>query len=90
MAENNMPIQNEAANEQDYNELVAIRREKLKALQDAGKDPFANTVWPQSDFAAEIKENFVDLPEGEEPRRVCMAPHDVQARDGQGQLCRFA
>ena len=80
MAENNMPIQNEAANEQDYNELVAIRREKLKALQDAGKDPFANTVWPQSDFAAEIKENFVDLPEGEEPRRVCMAGRMMSKR----------
>ena len=80
MAENNMPIQNEAANEQDYNELVAIRREKLKALQDAGKDPFANTVWPQSDFAAEIKENFVDLPEREEPRRVCMAGRMMSKR----------
>ena len=80
MAENHMPIQNEAANEQDYNELVAIRREKLKALQDAGKDPFANTVWPQSDFAAEIKENFVDLPEGEEPRRVCMAGRMMSKR----------
>ena len=80
MAENHMPIQNEAANEQDYNELVAIRREKLKVLQDAGKDPFANTVWPQSDFAAEIKENFVDLPEGEEPRRVCMAGRMMSKR----------
>lgn len=80
MAENNVPIQNEAANEQDYNELVAIRREKLKALQDAGKDPFANTAWPQSDFAAEIKESFVDLPEGEEPRRVCMAGRMMSKR----------
>ncbi len=80
MAENQMPIQNEAQDQQDYNELVAIRREKLKALQDAGKDPFANTVWPQSDFAAEIKENFVDLPEDAEPRRVCMAGRMMSKR----------
>lgn len=80
MAENQMPIQNEAQDQQDYNELVAIRREKLKALQDAGKDPFANTVWPQSDFAAEIKESFVDLPEDAEPRRVCMAGRMMSKR----------
>ena len=80
MAENQMPIQNEAQDQQDYNELVAIRREKLKALQDAGKDPFANTVWPQSDFAAEIKESFVDLPEEAEPRRVCMAGRMMSKR----------
>ena len=81
MAENNrQPVQGEEMTEQDYSQLVAIRRDKLKALQEAGRDPFQRTSWPQADFAAEVKENFVDVPEGEEGRRVCMAGRMMSKR----------
>ena len=56
----------EEVSEQAYNELVAIRREKLRGLQEAGNDPFELTSYPQADFAAEVKESFVDVPEGEQ------------------------
>ena len=63
----------EEVSEQAYNELVAIRREKLRGLQEAGNDPFELTSYPQADFAAEVKESFVDVPEGEQGRSVSAA-----------------
>ena len=36
----------EEVSEQAYNELVAIRREKLRGLQEAGNDPFELTSYP--------------------------------------------
>ena len=69
--------------QKEYSELVAIRRQKLADLQQAGKDPFHNTKWPQADFAAPVKENFVDLPEDADPaqrRQVCMAGRMMSKR----------
>ncbi|MFV0352879.1 MAG: lysine--tRNA ligase [Oscillospiraceae bacterium] len=63
-----------------YNELVAIRREKLDELQKAGKDPFQVTKFPQDSFSAEIKQNFVEPAEGEEGRLVCMAGRMMSKR----------
>lgn len=34
------PQQDQELSEKAYNELVAVRRDKLKALQEAGNDPF--------------------------------------------------
>ena len=70
----------EEVSEQAYNELVAIRREKLRGLQEAGNDPFELTSYPQADFAAEVKESFVDVPEGEQGRSVCMAGRMMSKR----------
>ena len=36
------------AAEPSYSELVAVRREKLAALQQAGQDPFERTSWPRA------------------------------------------
>ncbi|HHW45812.1 MAG TPA: lysine--tRNA ligase [Clostridiales bacterium] len=47
--------------EQDLNELLQIRRDKLKALQEEGKDPFKITSYDVTAHAAEIKENFEKL-----------------------------
>ena len=69
--------------EQDYSQLVAIRRQKLAELQQAGKDPFQRTSWPQSDFAEEVKGSYVDLPEDADPaqrRQVCMAGRMMSKR----------
>ena len=37
-------------------------------------------LYPQADFAAEVKESFVDVPEGEQGRSVCMAGRMMSKR----------
>lgn len=49
--------------EQDINQLLKVRREKLLALQEAGKDPFQITKYDVTHHSLEIKENF-DVLEG--------------------------
>ena len=61
MAENNNV--NNAASQQELNELLQIRRDKLKALQDEGRDPFTITRFEVSHHAQDIKDNF-DAMEG--------------------------
>ncbi|MGD9560024.1 MAG: lysine--tRNA ligase [Oscillospiraceae bacterium] len=70
----------EAEAEKKYSEQVAVRREKLQQLQQAGKDPFMVNAWPQDSYADEVKANFVDPAEGEEPRKVCMAGRMMSKR----------
>ena len=55
MTENNQaaPVQ-----EQDLSEILRVRREKLAALQAEGLDPFAQTRFPVTHHAQEIKDNF--------------------------------
>ena len=48
-------------NEQELSELLRIRRDKLTALQDAGKDPFHITKWNRTHRAAEIVDHFVAM-----------------------------
>ena len=54
MAENQ---QNQKGNqpEQDLNQLLKVRREKLAALQEAGKDPFVITKYDQTHHSDEAK-----------------------------------
>ncbi len=59
MSENN--VKNAQAPEQDYNELVRIRREKLQDLKSNGKDPFEITKFDFTHTSAQIKENFSEL-----------------------------
>ena len=55
MTENtNAPIQEE----QSLSELLQIRRDKLKELQDAGMDPFQQTKYSVTAHSQEIKDNF--------------------------------
>ena len=51
--------------QQELSEILQIRRDKLKALQDAHMDPFEITVFDVSHHAQEIKDNF-DAMEGME------------------------
>ena len=55
MDQNNNNEQNE---ELDMNHLMEIRREKLKELQEAGKDPFEITKYNRTNTAGEIKSNY--------------------------------
>ena len=47
--------------ELDLGEQQRIRQEKLKALQEEGKDPFVITKYDQTHHSADIKENFDGL-----------------------------
>ena len=50
--------------QQDLREILQIRRDKLKALQDAGMNPFEITRYDVTHHAQEIKDNF-DALEGQ-------------------------
>ena len=47
--------------EQDINQLLKVRREKLANLQEAGKDPFQITKYDVTHHSTEIKENYSEL-----------------------------
>ena len=47
-----------APREQDVSEILKVRRDKLKALQDAGRDPFTVTKFDVTHHTQEIKDNF--------------------------------
>ena len=44
--------------EQDLKQILKVRRDKLKALQDMGMDPFTITKYDVTHHAQEIKDNF--------------------------------
>ncbi len=85
----------EAAPEQDINELKKIRLEKLAALQEKGCDPFEITKAEQTIHSAQINERFEEL----ENQNVCICGRiktwrdmgkanfiDVYDRDGRMQV----
>ena len=47
--------------EQDLNGILQIRRDKLKNLQQAGKDPFVITKYDVTHHSLEVKENYDEL-----------------------------
>jgi len=55
----------EQENEQDLSEQRIIRREKLKVLQEAGRNPFLIEEWDQNAYSQEIKDDF-DRMEGKD------------------------
>ena len=85
-----------AAPQQDLNEVLRVRREKLQALLDEGKNPFAITKFDQKNHTREICENY-DAFEGKVvtvagrlmSKRVMgkMSFADLRDRDGKIQLC---
>ena len=64
MAEENIQTN---APEQDLSEILKVRREKLAALRDEGRDPFKETRFDVTHHAQDIKDNF-DALEGSEVR----------------------
>ena len=53
--------QNGNAQEQDIHQLLKVRREKLAALQEAGKDPFQITKYDVTHHSTDIKDHFEEL-----------------------------
>ncbi len=49
------------APEQDLNQILKNRREKLKNLQEAGKDPFQITKYDVTHHSTEVKDNYETL-----------------------------
>ncbi len=56
----NDSVNNEVTQE-DLNNLLKIRREKLKELQDAGKDPFQKVKYEVNAFSKDVEEKFEEL-----------------------------
>ena len=71
-----MAEQQKQAQEQDINQLLKVRREKLQALQEDGKDPFEITKYDVSSHSMEIKEQFDEL----EGKEVSVAGRIMQKR----------
>ncbi len=64
-------------NEQNLNELLQIRRDKLKALQDSGNDPYKITTSDRDILAKDIIDRFEEL----EGKDVCIAGRIMSWRD---------
>ena len=91
MGDNN--INNAPQKEQDLNELLKVRREKLAAMKDNGNDPFVKTKYETDASAAEIKSDFENF-EGKTvsvagriiSRRIMGKASFVGLRDGDGDI----
>ena len=46
---------------QNLNELLQIRRDKLKELQDAGRDPFVITKYDVTHHSTDVKDNYDEM-----------------------------
>ncbi|MBR6951659.1 MAG: lysine--tRNA ligase [Oscillospiraceae bacterium] len=77
MAENNDQIM--AEQEQDLSEILQVRREKLRTLQEEGRDPFMETRFVRTHFSRQVKDNFDAL----ENADVAMAGR-IMAKRGMG------
>ena len=55
---NQEPVQEAEVTEEQLTEQRKIRREKLKALQEAGRNPFLHEKWDVTAHSMDIKDNF--------------------------------
>ena len=76
-----------AAPQQDLNEILKVRREKLKTLQESGKDPFEITKYDATHHSQEVKDNFDTL----EGQKVKVAGRIMSKRVmGKASFCNIA
>ena len=50
--------QENPSGEQELSEILQIRRDKLRKLQDEGRDPFKITKFSRSAYSSEVRDNF--------------------------------
>lgn len=82
----NQPQNNKPQQEQDINQLLKIRREKLATLQEAGKDPFQITKYDVTAHSGDIKENYEQM----EGKTVSVAGRIMQKRVmGKASFCNI-
>ena len=72
-----MDENNVIAPEQELNDILRVRREKLEALQKSGRDPFEITLCDRTHNNLEIRENFEEL----ENQTVTIAGRMMSRRD---------
>ena len=80
MSEHNNQNQQNAQAEPSLSELLQIRRDKLSALQAAGKDPFQVNKYDVTHHSNEVEDNF----EAMEVQAVRLAGH-LMCKLGLGQ-----
>ena len=61
----NPAVAEEELSEEKLNEQRLIRREKLKKLQEAGRNPFLQETWDVTAHSMDIKDNFVAMEDQE-------------------------
>lgn len=77
---------NQPQKEQDLGQLLKVRREKLAALQEAGKDPFQITKYDVTAHSRDIKENYEQM----EGTTVSVAGRIMQKRVmGKASFCNI-
>ena len=82
----NQPQNNQPQKEQDLGQLLKVRREKLAALQEAGKDPFQITKYDVTAHSRDIKENYEQM----EGTTVSVAGRIMQKRVmGKASFCNI-
>ena len=92
MEQKNNPAEKEIT-EQELSELLQIRRDKLSALQQDGKDPYAVTIFDQTQHSLEILNNY-DALEGKSvsiagrmmSKRVMGKASVAHVLDGEGDI----
>ncbi len=82
----NQPQNNQPQKEQDLGQLLKVRREKLAALQEAGKDPFQITKYDVTAHSRDIKDNYEQM----EGTTVSVAGRIMQKRVmGKASFCNI-
>ena len=72
--------------EQDLGQLLKVRREKLAALQEKGKDPFQIVKYDVTHHSMDIKEHFEEM----EGKSVSVAGSIMSQRfKGKASLCNI-
>ena len=91
MEENRIP--NTERPEEDIGELIKVRREKLRELQEAGKDPFREVRFEKTAMSRAIRENYpsydgktVSLAGRLVSKRVMGKASFAHLLDGEGQI----
>ena len=83
--EKNQNVNNEET-ELDINHLMQIRREKLRELQEQGKNPFEITKFDRTNTAGEIKANYEEF----EQKDVTVAGRIIAKRImGKASFCTY-
>lgn len=59
--QNDNSVNTNVQTEADLNEIMKIRREKLAALQAAGKNPYEKVKYPRTHFSEDIKSQYDSL-----------------------------
>ena len=84
MAEQIMEQEQQELSAEQLSELLQIRRDKLTALREAGKDPFTITKFNVTGYSGTIKETFVDPTEGEESTITVSLAGRIMSKRGMG------